>query len=728
MGKLARMIGLDTIAINSLVTNFRQIAGIDDLSPEFLLEFEELAGTALQPRFPGALLVWPRPNRCSIYYALAANSNEWRRLRPLLIAFVGPTLTSFNGFSEPLLPWLPVEAFLLSTGLFVARLIPGDEIDIRKITRRSLVRMIMTIAETPTITHTVPEPTSRLLAHFIECLNGNDYQGAERILEKCKNEFRIDALNLSFLRIRLLSHFSDWSGILEMPEFPSLCYTRKPPVITATLLESLYQVHLAQFDINEGFEHQRSHWRSEVRFIARPLLRLPILQSSGVGALKLYALEVLETEVRDLDLENAILVYRDSIGELSDALDLAGRTGICVSIMDERMEEKPPLAFVQQALVDAEDANSLATITTALSNIEQLNDADRNELLNSIHFRSIWQSINVDIGKSLPPKDWADWLHRLSDSEFTSAFSVLQHAVNEWPASSIVDPVEIAKVGNALASIPDTPIARERIADSLPLLSSWVAEDPLFPRAGMLPIYEYLLYYLVDGARRATIVYDSATLLIRALLSIGITAIQYSSLLDDCLFLAGDGIGTRSVYWLLEILEETILHPAPNLERRQEFWYAVYARFFPVRAHFSLGQRFAIKRIGVSLGWETEQIEAIVVDVHDEREDRLRVALSGMYIAIYSLTQSAARQASQVLTEIAPYAKISISHDECGTEALKSMAKNADIFVVATASAKHAATGFIQQIRPRDKPLLFAAGRGFSSIVRAIEEFVLGIL
>jgi glycerate-2-kinase len=42
--------------------------------------------------------------------------------------------------------------------------------------------------------------------------------------------------------------------------------------------------------------------------------------------------------------------------------------------------------------------------------------------------------------------------------------------------------------------------------------------------------------------------------------------------------------------------------------------------------------------------------------------------------------------------------------------------------VIATSSAKHTATKFIQKNRPKDKTTLFAAGKGSSSIIRALEE------
>jgi len=49
------------------------------------------------------------------------------------------------------------------------------------------------------------------------------------------------------------------------------------------------------------------------------------------------------------------------------------------------------------------------------------------------------------------------------------------------------------------------------------------------------------------------------------------------------------------------------------------------------------------------------------------------------------------------------------------------LAENADLFVLTSLSAKHAATDFIRDHRSK-LPLLYAQGRGFSSILRAVED------
>jgi len=49
------------------------------------------------------------------------------------------------------------------------------------------------------------------------------------------------------------------------------------------------------------------------------------------------------------------------------------------------------------------------------------------------------------------------------------------------------------------------------------------------------------------------------------------------------------------------------------------------------------------------------------------------------------------------------------------------LAQIVDLMIVATAPAKHAATGLIQRGLPRKKPTVVASGVGISSIIRDIE-------
>jgi hypothetical protein len=725
------MIGENETAANTFLNLYSELVRVNELSLEKQTEYIELINSILSPRFPGGVLAYPRSDETTIYYGIADTPDQWRKLRPLLLAFAGPTLTSFNGCPESFKASLPLEEFLLSKMFYVvARFIPGKEVKRTQTVRRSLVRMIDTITNAPIITHSLPEPTSRLIAQFVDFLNGNNINGAERILSILKSELRLDALNLSFLRIQLYAHFSNWKSVTEMPEFASLCYTRKPPIVTVALLEALYQTEMSTFEGDDWLDKQRDCWKKKVREFARPLLRLPIPGFCSVGALKLYAWEALDSEERNQELEQAILFYEESIGELASVLRQKGRDGLSEKKTDTNAvidSINPSIASVQTALVNAEGIDTLCAISNALTQIDSLSDGDKKQLLKSELFRSILQNINFETNGALPPTGWIDWLNRLGEAEFNIAHTALRHAVNEWPASELIDPSEVNKFADKLLSLQDIPLAADRIADSIPQLTSWVSDDPEFPRPSMTPIYETLFFHLVVSVRRHSYIYNSATVLIRALLTNGLTAQQYGSLLNDCIALLGESPGIRNVYWLLDILEETVINPAPSIEKRDNFWFKVWGLLQPLRSHLGPGQYISLSKIAISQGWAFDQIEEITVPVNTEEILPLSDALSNKSIAIYSLTESAARQAKNILNEIAPNAVIYLSHDKVGSDALKSMAQNSDIFVVATASAKHAATGFIQKIRPREKPLLFAAGRGFSSILRVIEDFALGL-
>lgn len=717
------MIGKDINAARHLVEQFCELIDFSAFSPEICQEFDVLARTATDEHFPGALLTLPRVGKRSVYYALASDAGEWRRLRPLLIAYAGPTLTSFQGWPEPLLPHvLASEALLNSVGLHVvARLVPGEDQKVQAFTRRSLMRLVTMVTTAPSTTSIVPQSTDRLLAHFSDCLNGNDYAGAQQILEQCERELRVDSLNLLFLRVRLFAWFSNWQAIVTMPEFYALCHTRRPAAVTAALLEAVYQVWGRE---KGDIPALAGLWTATLRPDFLALLHLPILPGCSQGAVTLYALEALSVSTRNMTLEAAVMAHRDTIPELAAALEAAGRTGMQHDVHISEPADSLPAA--QQALVHASSSNTLEMIARAMQLIDALDAGERKKLLASAPFRSLWQGLSLESHK-VPPASWQEWFGRLHEPEFTDALHVLAHAVTEWPAALLKDPGEVAGFEQALLSVPDTAPAADRLADALPSLVSWTLEDPAFPRSSMLPVYDTLLIHLMIGVRRSGAVFESAAVMIRALLSLGLSQNRYRTLLDDCLMLNGDAMSKRTVYWMLDILEETLLNFCVDEEARRSFWYAACARLMQMKAFFSPGQKIVFDKLSTELGWAAvgEKEERVAQATADIQRQQLQASLDSSFVAIYTLTESAGRQAANILKEVAPSLRVEMSHDKVASVALRNMAHQADIFVMVTASAKHAATGFIQQERP-DKPILYVNGRGVSSIMRAIETHVLG--
>jgi hypothetical protein len=134
----------------------------------------------------------------------------------------------------------------------------------------------------------------------------------------------------------------------------------------------------------------------------------------------------------------------------------------------------------------------------------------------------------------------------------------------------------------------------------------------------------------------------------------------------------------------------------------------------------------AIESLASELG-EAPQAHAIrrALDPPESTTESIQEAeqlLAGRTIGIYTLTERAARGAKQLLQARFPDADVLINCDKVATEALKHLARTADIFVIGWQSAKHAATDAISRLRDPALTTVYAAGTGRSSLVRAVTD------
>ena len=86
---------------------------------------------------------------------------------------------------------------------------------------------------------------------------------------------------------------------------------------------------------------------------------------------------------------------------------------------------------------------------------------------------------------------------------------------------------------------------------------------------------------------------------------------------------------------------------------------------------------------------------------------------------LYSLDEGVLERTKTLLGEIAPNADVRLSHDKVGSQSLKQQARGAEVIVMATRCAKHAATGFIRQHASGTSVVAEADGSGSASLLRA---------
>jgi hypothetical protein len=103
--------------------------------------------------------------------------------------------------------------------------------------------------------------------------------------------------------------------------------------------------------------------------------------------------------------------------------------------------------------------------------------------------------------------------------------------------------------------------------------------------------------------------------------------------------------------------------------------------------------------------------------VPDEDPDADALAqLVARSIAIYTLAETAGQRAQQLLSKLVPGINVSLNSDKVCTDRLAALARNADLFVFAWRSSKHAAYYCIKEHRPKEMRLLMPQGKGTASM------------
>ncbi|WP_420566412.1 protein DpdD [Thalassobaculum sp.] len=684
-----------------------------------------LLDTLTELRFPGAL-VPARARDGTLRINVAAHTTtDWRRLRPILNSFAGPTLTGFTGQPQTFEADDRIGQLLLRAEPAVTAIMPlSSERKLRVAALRALTQAVATLMRAPDLQREAPVPTSWLLAQFQDHLNLGRRDAAAAVLQRLRTEMRLDGLNVRFLEASLFAQFEDWQGLVAMPGFADMTRARKSPGMAAILLAALYHVHLETAYEAGQLEPLLGRYRAVVQGLARPMLFASGVSAMGPAALRVSGLEALTSSTASSALRDALAGRYSELGWLAGRIDAASVETKQAPLHDEPpLAEPEPLDVVRSALIHRSRVDDIATLEILRHSIAQLDPKAQKALLESLPLGPFAEEIGISTREEVPlPNSWESWFARVSDPAFDSALELARRGAEEWPITAATgDPVRVSGLQEAVVAAQHDPLAQARTRDSVPYLIRWLQRDPDFPRPAFAPIYtELLLFIAIDSARNGQ-VFQSSQVLVAALLECGLDKDGYSGLLEAIDMIAGDAVGVGAAYWLLDTVEVLYHSTIPDAAAREAYLHGLLARLTPLHARLSGLQRAALHQLAAELG--------VVLKVAPSAQDvasgdSLAERLDGLSIAIYSLTEVASRQAKSAVEALCPGARVDINADHGGTARLKALAENADLFVVAWQSAKHAATDFIRANRG-DRPLLYARGKGFSSILRALEDHLL---
>jgi hypothetical protein len=284
----------------------------------------------------------------------------------------------------------------------------------------------------------------------------------------------------------------------------------------------------------------------------------------------------------------------------------------------------------------------------------------------------------------------------------------------EWPAEEWTDPDCVRRIAAALGSGEDEVV--ELQSEALGHLLRSLARVPRSPihRVLRLRVLDTLLY----RGRHTQAELETLLDVLEEVLG-DVDAAEYERILKDLADLWSIVQSPAYFEWVIQALDLLAFLPCRSSKARDQIAFAMFAT---VRAHerrVDPALAETLNDLARELGLPREILMPEAV-AEPGVQDPLK-SLAGKHVAIYTLTESAGARAKEFLLKSA-HARVEILSDKVATEALRVAAKEADIFVMVTRSAKHAATDCIRANRVVGFPLVTTTGKGSSSILYALRR------
>ena len=726
---------------SSLLPLVRPLLGWEVIPKEqrarVLGNMEDILGTLEDDLFPGAII--PRVmDRQMHYYAVAPTHAQQQRLLGLLRASVGRTITDFSGQLVSFNEWDDLEALLVNKGYPSGfRFSNGHDAKRGQYALSVLARLRKLVNQAGSVTTSQPRTTQHELQQFEMSLAGYDRRGAEQAIQFLRSNMRLDAVNLGAMTVRLHSRFHEWEQICQLDIFPSLCQARRAGKITDLLAEAVYRTYILPSEREEDPDLLISRFRDRVLPITGYLFGMcPEYVSPVAGRAFVLAAGVSDPPDTQLADKLRIIsahwpeedrkvfeVLRQQLFQDSPGTE-AGVTSPEVEFqrqidMLQSGESPPDLERARAGVFAATQLDTIDAFRVLVAYIDSLAEGDKHTLLSNSFNRLAYQRMADQCDRTLVPENWVEWIEVLEREDISVPQDFLLTVLERWRVGEhLGDGRRVSELVDAIENA--APVPEDRLFNLLPSLVQWLQSDPVWPNSSLRElysaVYEHILLHLaLRWSKEPAIV---ANELLEAMLELGAEREDYAKLLGDMGDVLPEGSGRTDARVLLELAETVVDYASPDPESRENLWMRIVAGLRSAGPRLSAEEVVLANDIGQIFGFE----EVVPVAAASTEAKGVSVDLAGKTVAVYTLTDSVAQRTGRLLQTLYPGVRVELTNESVGSRRLEELARRADIFIVCWRSASHAAPEFIKRYRPAGMDLLYPAGKGSSSILRAIQD------
>jgi NADH:ubiquinone oxidoreductase subunit len=691
------------------------------------------------------------------WYGIAQSEVQLRSLGEDLTAFIGPTGSTFRGQRAQLDLNNPIEASVhaFTKGLaFKFQGVPDRDGRSRKVWQ-ALELMRQVLDRRVLQPYQTPRATGRVLRDFYMALQACDRPAAEVELNYLQVHNRLDPLNLLFLRVRMLSELEVWEELLALPELADLLGSRRPYGVTQALIRAVYQQELYRFEVTRAVQSAVTYFHESIL----PLygnLYTSRANSHQPETVKSFMLLAVGCKPADVNLQNELLNLPGLNPE-----DLAYLQQLANLLPNSTPSHPPTIADPLKAAEEAAqqfkwdqvialaseipgslqkarllfhafyEVQTLNCQREALIAFEQLNLDEQNTLRKTRLGQEclIYLQDSVSLASQIPT-NWIEWLERLIDyPEWEQALDIARRGEQEWDVSCLLNKHGTVQQLKRLLEKASGQVKIEAVlSNALPHLLNSFQKDEQYPNREFISIYEFL----VDLIAITTVGGDPDLLafneLSNTIFSLGINSERYEEVIGYAIDLWSQYGSPAKIDWMLDFINILVIQPSLSINARNQLISTVATSLRQYMNRIDNVQWDLLIDLLKELDLKdsfpdlppTSNIDGASYDlINNSPLQKLR----NKSILIYTLTKPVAQRVKAIIENTCTQVKVHLSHAKGGSDQLKSWILNDDFVVMVTASAKHAATYFIEDHCSEDK-LLRVNTKGSASLIREIQAFL----
>lgn len=680
----------------------------------------------------------------SIWYAIAFDDRRFEALREELNAFLGSAGTDFNGMRAELDLNDPAEAVLAEwpgpRRVFRLNVIDKE----RKNVRTALNQLLTVYRLKPARRPTAYRTTEALLREFFAALVNHDEEDATRLLSQLHDSGRLSAENLNFLKVERHAALGRWIDIVQMPEISLLARVTRPRHVTALIAEALWRVDLEQCheDPRRAVDYFRAELQGQFQTLFRTrqgitnpsallMFALAAAAAQPANRNEIEAIVTILSTPPEAEFVRALLalfpapaepatVLADPLARARSALD-ADRYDDAWSLGRGCEASSERCKILIACAVEIATAEAAAIAVEALDNLA---DADRNELLKSNRRARDVQQLRALIAPTASlAGDWETWFTRLDeDPEAQGLVELARQSTEAWPVCVYrTNPARVSKLAKRLTVNRSVDATRVEML-VLPHFLRYFLQEGTGERE-FLPIYKELLLLLACSDAFSESDWMTGQTLLESVLAAGADRETYRDAVEAMSQIWQMHGSVQHVDWALDTIDLLAVHRAQDEDALTGFVSKLLDTFRSGYRRIERHQWAAFQVLSVDLG-KTDEFNGLNPPNFKGEATATGATLpdlGGRKVGIYTLTDAAGRHAAAALEQLFPGIDVRLNHDTVATAPLMSLARQCDYLIVTTDSSKHAATNALKANRPaRTAPLIYAAGKGSSSIIAAL--------